>query len=54
MGKEKRQIHGYKKTSKYGLTQSTIFGIGSFIAGVLTIISNIVNLRRIFSCCTKY
>lgn len=38
----------------YGLTQSAVFGIGSFIAGVLTIISNIVNLRRISSRYTKY
>lgn len=38
----------------YGLTQSAVFGIGSLIAGVLTIISNIINLRRMCSCCTKY
>ncbi len=31
----------------YGLTQSAVFGIGSLIAGILTIVSNIINLKRI-------
>ena len=33
----------------YGLTQSTIFGTGTIIAGVVTGISNIINLKRIES-----
>lgn len=31
----------------YGLTQSAVFGIGSLVAGILTIGSNIINLKRI-------
>ncbi len=31
----------------YGLTQSAVFGIGSLAAGILTISSNIINLKRI-------
>lgn len=33
----------------YGLTQGAIFGIGTIIAGVVTGISNIINLKRIES-----
>ena len=31
----------------YGLTQTAVFGIGSLVAGALTITSNIINLKRI-------
>lgn len=31
----------------YGLSQNTAIGIGALAAGVLTIISNIINLKRI-------
>ena len=30
----------------YGLTQSAVFGIGSLVAGALTITSNVINLKR--------
>lgn len=33
----------------YGLTQGAIFGIGTIIAGVVTGVSNIINLKRIES-----
>ncbi|TGY41382.1 hypothetical protein E5347_12940 [Clostridium sartagoforme] len=33
----------------YGLAQGAIFGIGTIIAGVVTGISNIINLKRIES-----
>lgn len=33
----------------YGLAQSTVFGIGSLLAGILAIISNMLNLKRIQS-----
>lgn len=33
----------------YGLTQGAIFGTGTIIAGVVTGISNIINLKRIES-----
>lgn len=31
----------------YGLTQIAVFGIGSLSAGILTISSNIINLKRL-------
>lgn len=36
-------------TGIYGLSQSTVVGIGSLIAGVLAIISNTINLKRVKS-----
>lgn len=37
----------------YGLTQSAVFGIGSVTAGILTIVSNAINLKRISLSDTK-